>query len=60
MRIDCDDCVMQHTDACADCIVTFLLDRPPGAVLFDVEEERAVRALQDGGLAPHSRFVAFG
>jgi hypothetical protein len=58
MHIDCADCVMQHTDACGDCIVTFLLDRPEGAVVFDVAEERAIRALQDGGLAPATRFEA--
>jgi hypothetical protein len=58
MRIDCGDCVMQHTDACDDCIVTFLLDRPRGAVVFDVAEERAIRALQEGGLAPTCRFAA--
>lgn len=51
---------MQHTDACDDCIVTHLLDRPAGAVVFDVAEERALRALQGEGLAPGSRFVAFG
>ena len=56
MHIDCNDCVMQATDACGDCIVTFLLDRPEGAVIFDVAEERALRVLQDEGLAPGSRF----
>jgi hypothetical protein len=58
MRIDCADCVMQHTDACNDCIVTFLLDRPEGAVVFDVAEERAIRTLADGGLTPSCRFAA--
>lgn len=51
---------MQGTEACDDCIVTYLLDRPDGAVVFDVDEERAIRALQDRGLAPTSRFVALG
>lgn len=60
MRIDCGDCAMQHTDTCDDCIVTYLLDRPAGAVVFDVEEERAIRTLQERGLAPTSRFVALG
>lgn len=60
MHIDCGECAMQHTEACDDCIVTYLLDRPAGAVVFDVEEERALRVLQDGGLAPGSRFVALG
>ncbi len=57
MRIDCDDCVMQHTSACDDCIVTALIDRPQqGAVVLDLEHERAIRRLQDAGLAPRSRF----
>jgi hypothetical protein len=57
MRIDCDDCCMQATRACEDCIVTFLLERPDGAIVFDAEQERALRTLQDAGLAPRSRFV---
>ncbi|MBW3604206.1 MAG: hypothetical protein KY460_04685 [Actinobacteria bacterium] len=58
MRIDCDDCAMQHTTACDDCIVTALLDRPTGdAVVLDLDEARAVRALQRGGLVPRSRFL---
>jgi hypothetical protein len=56
MHIDCNDCVMKATDACGDCIVTFLLDRPAGAVIFDVAEERALRVLSDSGLTPASRF----
>lgn len=60
MRIDCAECVMQGTAACDDCIVTHLLSHRGGAVLFDIDEERAVRALQEQGLAPASRFVAFG
>jgi hypothetical protein len=58
MRIDCDECVMQHSDVCADCLVTALLDRPAGAVVFDVAEERAIRTLQSAGLAPATRFEA--
>jgi hypothetical protein len=56
LRIDCDACVAQGTDACEDCVVTFLLDRPEGAIVFDVEEERALRVLHDGGLTPALRF----
>ncbi len=57
MRIDCDTCVVRDTDACDGCIVTFLLDRPPGAVVFDVAEERAIRVLQDGGLAAATHYL---
>ena len=39
--IDCDDCTMQGTDCCADCVVTFICSRQPGeAVVVDVAEER--------------------
>lgn len=56
MRIDCGECVMEGTDACSDCIVTFLLERPEGAIVFDAEQERALRTLHEGGLAPASHF----
>jgi len=56
LRIDCDDCVMDGTDACKDCIVTFLCTRDDGgAVIIDVQEVRALRLLQKGGLAPALR-----
>ena len=39
MRIDCDDCRMQHTSVCDDCVVTFIVGREPGdAVIIDVED----------------------
>lgn len=60
MLIDCDDCTARDTSACDDCVVSWLLDRPEGAVLFDVEEERALRALADSGLTPDVRFAARG
>ncbi|MEZ5140949.1 MAG: hypothetical protein R2726_00280 [Acidimicrobiales bacterium] len=54
--IDCDDCVMQHTDACDDCVVTFLCAREPDdAVIIDVAEIRALRTLHEVGLAPRLR-----
>ena len=56
--ISCDDCTMQHTSACDDCIVTFICDREPeGAVVVDVAEARALRVLQRAGLAPGLRHV---
>lgn len=57
MRIDCDECVMRDTGACDECVVTALLDRPAGAVVLDVAEERALRVLHDAGLAPRNRFT---
>lgn len=56
--IDCDECVMQHTDACSDCVVSFICGREPDeAIVLDVAEARAVRALADGGLVPALRHV---
>jgi hypothetical protein len=56
MRIDCDECRMQHTSACDDCVVTFVVSREPGdAVVIDSEEERAVRLLANAGLLPALR-----
>ena len=47
---------MEGTDACTDCVVTFLCDREPDdAVVIDVVEARALRLLAAGGLAPTLR-----
>jgi hypothetical protein len=54
--ISCEDCVMQHTSACEDCVVTFLCDRDPNdGVIINADEERAVRLLSRAGLAPDLR-----
>lgn len=56
MYISCDECVMEGSSACADCVVTFLCDREPGdAIVIDVVEIRALRLLAEGGLAPTLR-----
>lgn len=57
VTIDCDCCALQHTSACAGCLVSFVLDREPGdAVVIDVDEARALRLLSSAGLVPRSRF----
>jgi hypothetical protein len=64
LRIGCDDCVMQASAACPDCLVTYLCSRDDdGGVVVDVAEARALRLLQAGGLAPvlrHRRRAAGG
>ncbi|MGQ0833145.1 MAG: hypothetical protein ACT4OV_15870 [Microthrixaceae bacterium] len=56
LTISCDTCVMEGTSACDDCVVTFLCEREPGdAVVIDVAEARALRLLEQGGLAPALR-----
>jgi hypothetical protein len=58
MRIDCDECVMQHTDACTDCVVTFLVGREPGEpVVVDDHEVQAMRLLGGAGLVPRLRLM---
>jgi hypothetical protein len=57
MTIDCDRCCLQGTDACTDCVVSFLLDRDPDdAVVIDAEEARTFRLLERAGLVPGIRF----
>ena len=56
LTIDCDECVMQGTEACSDCVVTFLCERDPAvAVVIDADEARAVRMLHRAGLVPGLR-----
>jgi len=58
LTIDCGSCVMQGTDACAGCVVSFICDREPeDAVIFDAAEERALRLLEGSGLVPPLRHV---
>lgn len=56
MIISCDDCTMQHTSTCDDCVVMFICGREPDeAVVIDVAEARAVRLLARAGLVPELR-----
>ena len=51
--ISCDECTMQGTPACDDCVVTFICGREPDdALIVDAAEERAVRLLGRSGLVP--------
>jgi hypothetical protein len=57
MSISCDDCVLDGTSACEDCVVSFLLGpAAAGGIVVDVAEARAVRMLQRAGLVPELRF----
>lgn len=61
--IDCDTCVVRESDACADCVMSFLLDQDheeSTAVVLDLEEIRALRALGEAGLVPTLRHRASG
>lgn len=56
MLIDCDRCVVRGA-ACADCVVSVLLDAEPSAVELDWPERAALGALADNGLVPPLRLV---
>lgn len=67
--IDCGTCVMHETTVCADCVVTFLYrDEEPdsgagsqtGAIVFNIAEMRAMRALAQAGLVPTLRHCESG
>ncbi len=54
--IDCDTCAMRRSEACADCLVSFLCDDDRGgAIVIDAVEARAARMLSRAGLAPALR-----
>ena len=56
LTISCSECSMRATDACEDCVVSFICGRDPDeAVVIDAEEARAVRLLADAGLVPRLR-----
>ncbi len=57
--IDCQTCVARASDACNDCMVSYLCrDEPSTAVVFDLAEWRAVRVLSEAGLVPTLRHRA--
>ncbi|MDA8265704.1 MAG: hypothetical protein M0T79_10250 [Actinomycetota bacterium] len=70
LTISCDECQLDGTSACDDCVVSFIDDlhrgsewdpeRPSrastGAVIVDAAEARAMRLLHSAGLVPDLRF----
>jgi len=57
MLIDCNDCAMQHTRACQDCVVSFLLAETGGPIEVDGDQATALGLLADAGLVPELRLV---
>ena len=72
LTIDCDDCSMQCTSACDDCVVSFLLrsdadDAHDGGsghttchqpLVLDLDQVRVVRLLGKAGLVPDLKYEA--
>lgn len=64
LTISCDDCRMQCTAACDDCVVSFLLrdgaehddhvEHTP--LVLDLDQVRVVRLLGKAGLVPSLRY----
>ncbi|MGE2730372.1 hypothetical protein ACQI4F_12900 [Mycolicibacterium vaccae] len=53
LTIDCDDCAVRGP-GCQDCVVSVLLGVPE---TLQVDEQRALEALAEVGLAPRLRLV---
>lgn len=58
MLINCDDCEMQYTDACRDCVVTHVLRDISGPIEVDGEQAEALEVLADAGLVAPLRLVS--
>ncbi|MEZ5298606.1 MAG: hypothetical protein R2697_20710 [Ilumatobacteraceae bacterium] len=61
ITISCDECRMQCTSACDDCVVSFLLrddaeqaEHEP--LVLDLDQVRVVRLLGKAGLVPDLRY----
>ncbi|MDA8391775.1 MAG: hypothetical protein M0Z87_03040 [Actinomycetota bacterium] len=56
--MDCDRCVLADSEACDDCVVSFVVGRPERrAVVVNAQEARAVRLLSISGLVPALRHL---
>ena len=57
--VSCETCVMRFSEACADCLVTFMCgDATETTVIFDIDEQRALRLLANAGMVPTLRHRA--
>ena len=57
MIIDCNECAMQHTSACSDCVVHVLLHKMGEPVVLSGEEQEALGNLADAGMVAPLRLV---
>ncbi|MEZ5230028.1 MAG: hypothetical protein R2710_26205 [Acidimicrobiales bacterium] len=59
VTIDCACCRLQATEACSDCVVTFITNREPNeAVVIDVASFAAMKRLQSAGMVPELKHRA--
>lgn len=57
MQIDCDQCVMQGTNTCRDCVVGHVLHDLLGPIEVDREQAAALDVLAEAGLVPKLRLI---
>ncbi len=57
MIIDCDLCAMQHSAACADCVVSVLLHKMGEPVVLSSDERVALGNLSAAGMVAPLRLV---
>jgi hypothetical protein len=56
LLIDCNDCVLHDSAACADCVVTFICRTDATSpVVVDLAEVRAIKLFDTAGLMPPLR-----
>jgi hypothetical protein len=63
LSISCDDCSMQCSAACSDCVVTFLLRDDavePDTLVLSLEQARVVRMFGSAGLVPDLKYRVAG
>ena len=63
LTISCDDCSMQCTVACGDCVVTFVLRDEPTEhepLILDLEQARVVSLFEKAGMVPDLKYRAAG
>lgn len=65
LTISCDECSMQCTSACDDCVVSFVLrgdeaesDHEP--LVLDLDQARVVKLLGNAGLVPDLKYRVAG
>ncbi len=57
MMIDCNDCVMQDTPACRDCVVSHVLHDISRPLALGDTEAGVLDLLMEEGLVPELRLV---
>ena len=57
MLIDCNDCVMQDTNACGDCVVSHVLHDISRPLALGDTEAGVLELLADEGLVPELRLI---